>query len=212
LNANTVKIEPEFDFIGGHLCLDFVNTFGGLPLDSLSQERLTSYPDLIAWSCQASLMSDSEANHLLSKAVSAGAEAAAILDRALALREAIFRIFVAVTLDTQPTESDLVLLNRELERGMAGAQVMVTPNGYSWEWRKEQQAFDQMLGPIARSAAMLLTSDERKLVRKCACADCRWLYVDTTKNHSRQWCKSTSCGNRARVRRHREKQLIKEVE
>src|SRR3989442_8269959 len=60
-----------------------------------------------------------------------------------------------------------------------------------------------LIWPIARSAADLLTSDEqRQLVRECGAPDCLWLFLDTTKNRSRQWCSMQSCGNREKARRH----------
>ena len=210
LDSKAAAIEHEFDFVGGYLCLDFANTVGGLPPDSISQERLTSYPYLVAWSQQANLTSESEAHVLLRKAERTPVEAAAILERARAIREAIYGIFVAVARGTQPTGSDLDLFNRELERAMAGPRLMVTTDGFGWEWRKEGGAFDQMLAPVVRSAATLLTSAERQLVRQCANEDCRWLFVDTTKNHRRRWCRTAGCGNVMRVRKHREQQRSQE--
>ncbi len=211
LDSSPAAIELEFDFIGGYLCLDFANTVGGLPPASISQERLTSYRHLVAWSQQANLTSESEAQALLRKAQDAQLEATAILERARAVREAIYGIFAAVAQGKQPTTSDLELLNRELERAMAGPRVIVTTDGFGWEWRKDEAAFDHMLAPVVRSAATLLTSAERQLVRQCANApDCRWLFVDTTKNHRRKWCRTTGCGNMMRVRKYRERQRSKE--
>jgi predicted RNA-binding Zn ribbon-like protein len=210
LGANTDAVKLEFEFIGGNLSLDFTNTVGGLPPDSISQERLPHYPDLVAWSQQANLLSESEAHVLLRKAENAPAEATAIVERARATREAMHGIFVAVAHGTQPSETDMDVFNRELERAMAGAQVVVTADGFGWEWRKEVDALDQMLGAVVRSAATLLTSAERQHVRKCANDLCRWLFVDTTKNHRRQWCRTTGCGNMMRVRKHRERQRSKE--
>src|SRR5256885_1943109 len=60
-----------------------------------------------------------------------------------------------------------------------------------------------LIWSITRSAADLPTSDEqRQLVRECGAPDCLWLFVDTTKNRSRQWCSMQSCGNREKARRH----------
>jgi predicted RNA-binding Zn ribbon-like protein len=210
LDSNTITIAHEFDFIGGNLGLDFANTVGGLPPESISQERLTSYARLVAWSQQAGLTSESEAHTLLHKAESVPVEAAAILERAHVLREAIYGIFAAIALGTQPTESDLALFNRALEQGMAGAQIVIINDGFDWAWRKDASAFDHMLAPVVRSAAMLLTSAECPFVRQCANEDCRWLFVDTTKNHRRRWCRTTGCGNVMRVRKHREQQQRKE--
>src|SRR5438270_478076 len=38
---------------------------------------------------------------------------------------------------------------------------------------------------------------EERLVGRCA-----WLFLDTTKNHSRRFCTMKECGNRAKQRRH----------
>lgn len=199
-------VEHTFDFIGGYLCLDFANTVGGLPPDSPSQERLLSYPHLVAWSQQADLKSENEANDLLRMAASAPEEAARVLMRAHALREAIYGIFAAITTTTQPASSDLEVLNNELERGTAGARVAVTPEGFTWEWRQGAGQLDTMLGVVARSTATLLISAEHKLVRECANDACHWLFLDTTKNHRRRWCRANGCGNVMRVRKHRERQ------
>jgi hypothetical protein len=50
-------------------------------------------------------------------------------------------------------------------------------------------------------AASLLTSKEA-LRRIAMCKECQWLFLDTTRNHSRRWCDPADCGNRARQRRH----------
>ena len=57
--------------------------------------------------------------------------------------------------------------------------------------------------PIARSAAELLVSSDRALVKEGASDDCLWLFLDGTKNHKRRWCEMKTCGNRAKVRKHR---------
>jgi predicted RNA-binding Zn ribbon-like protein len=35
-----------------------------------------------------------------------------------------------------------------------------------------------------------------------ACGGCGWLFLDTSKNHSRRWCSMDACGNQAKARRH----------
>jgi predicted RNA-binding Zn ribbon-like protein len=39
-------------------------------------------------------------------------------------------------------------------------------------------------------------------LRRCDDDGCGWLFLDTTRNHSRRWCSSGDCGNRDRARRH----------
>jgi len=39
-------------------------------------------------------------------------------------------------------------------------------------------------------------------VSACAAEDCRWLFLDTSKNHSRRWGDMQTRGNQAKARRH----------
>ena len=38
-------------------------------------------------------------------------------------------------------------------------------------------------------------------VKACARDSCRWLFYDTTRNKSRTWCTSTTCGSREKAKR-----------
>ncbi len=195
--------QRRFEFIGGQVCLDFANTVGGIR-GGQAQETLASYADLVAWSLQAHLLTEEEVSLLLQAGQAAAGEAAAVLERAYTLREALYSIFTAFVNRVAPAPDDLDILNRELERGMAGAHIIVTVDGFALAWGSTNAALDQMLGPVARSAAHLLTSEERSRLRQCASATCGWLFLDNTKNHRRRWCTMTGCGNKARVQRHRQ--------
>jgi predicted RNA-binding Zn ribbon-like protein len=199
--------QPGFEFIGDSLAMDFANTFGGLPPDSITQDRLRSYRHLINWSYQAGLISEIVGDELLRSARSAPAEADAVLARARALRDAIRVLFTAIAMETPLNEDALKALNRELEHAMAGGWVMPSDDGFDWDWPKDESALDQMIAPVVRSAAQLLTSAaDRQLVRKCANPQCPWLFVDRTKSHRRQYCKTSGCGNTMRIRKYREGQ------
>jgi len=66
----------------------------------------TSYADLVAWSQDAGVVMEHTAQRLLKEATRRPAGAAAALERAIALREAIYRIFSAVAggRTPEPTE------------------------------------------------------------------------------------------------------------
>ncbi|WP_433042043.1 CGNR zinc finger domain-containing protein [Dactylosporangium sp. CS-033363] len=49
-------------------------------------------------------------------------------------------------------------------------------------------------------AVELLQRPDRTGLRRCDGDGCGWLFLDTTRNHSRRWCDAADCGNRARVR------------
>jgi predicted RNA-binding Zn ribbon-like protein len=42
-------------------------------------------------------------------------------------------------------------------------------------------------------------------LKACRAADCRWAFLDTSKNRSRCWCSMESCGNRAKVQAYRQR-------
>ena len=54
---------------------------------------------------------------------------------------------------------------------------------------------------LAQSAAELLTSASMEQVRACDADTCRWLFLDTSRNHTRRWCDMKVCGNRMKARR-----------
>ena len=54
---------------------------------------------------------------------------------------------------------------------------------------------------LSLSAAELMTSEQMQLLRACGSPECRWLFVDTSKNHTRRWCDMKICGNRMKARR-----------
>jgi len=48
--------------------------------------------------------------------------------------------------------------------------------------------------------------DQASRLKMCANDQCHWLFLDHSKNQSRQWCGASTCGNRERVRRFRSRQ------
>ncbi len=42
-------------------------------------------------------------------------------------------------------------------------------------------------------------------MKACKADDCRWAFLDTSKNRSRTWCSMDSCGNRAKVHAYRQR-------
>ena len=195
--------QPDWDLTAGRLELDFANTVedrpGPRPVDGL-----TSYARLVDWARAAGLLTDGAGQRLLREAAARPAEAAAVLERALVLREAIYRIFRAVADGQAPEPSGLDVLNAALAWSLPHARVVPVGDGFAWGWDRDDR-LDRMLWPIARSAADLLTSDQTSAVRECSAHDCSWLFMDTSRNGSRRWCNMQVCGNRAKARRHQQR-------
>ena len=185
------------------MCLDFTNTVGGKRGLS-TREYLNSYADFVSWCRQTDLLNATKADALLRSAARHADESGAALRRAIALREAIYRIFAALASNESPQASDLDHLNAELSTHLGRLRLASSKKRFNWTWLNSDDALDQPLGPIARSAADLLTTPYLlEQVRQCEGDTCGWLFVDSTKNHSRRWCVMSDCGNVAKVRRFR---------
>ena len=203
--ASEIEQAPLFDLSANWLCLDFVNTLDNR-LNEDIHENLNSYDDLVAWSKQAGLVTDAAAEQLLEEARRHPEEAREILLRARDSREVMYRIFLTLAEGGHPAEADLYALNAALTRTMVHARIVPHDGGFVWGWQDEERELDSLLWPVIRSAADLLTSSELEGVRVCAAEDCSWLFLDTSKNHTRRWCSMKSCGNRAKARRHYKKE------
>jgi predicted RNA-binding Zn ribbon-like protein len=211
---STQAAAAEMKLVGGRLCLDFINTVDGRKSDSTRKEsqsvnsqllgdKLGEYSDLVEWSRHSDIVTATEAERLIHASKRNTREAKNVLDRAIALREALYRICKAMMTGRGPQRADLVTVNDELLKARAHERLTHGPHGFSWELVGGEAALDRMLWSIAQSGAELFTSGDLSRLRECSGEDCGWLFEDTSKNRSRQWCDMQDCGNLAKVRRYR---------
>jgi predicted RNA-binding Zn ribbon-like protein len=194
------------------LCLSFANTVRWHASDHML-ETLHSYADLIAWAQNLRILLPQEAQGLISAAHAQPIAAANTLQRAIDLREAFYRVVVAHINAAQAQADDLACINRELSSALPHQQVGLSKRDFVWQWNTDPLLLERVLWPLARSIAELLTSPET-LARVGQCADdrgCGWLFLDTSKNHSRRWCDINDCGNRAKQRRHYQRERQQRV-
>ena len=194
----------KLELIGGHPCLDFVNTAG----DHLAEqpgEWLHTYPDLLTWSVRANLLTDEERSAALVLAGKQPRQAAEALARAIAARESIYHLLLSIIRGQQPQPGDLAEFNLALKQ--APERSRVSFEGGEYHWRPPDQGaepdLDLVLWQALWSAADLLTS-RRSLARVKLCEgdQCGWLFLDSSRNHSRRWCSMSDCGNRAKANRY----------
>ncbi len=203
-------LEKMPELIGERLCLDFANTVeprGGLGTQHTSlRDYLTSYTDLIAWCYHSQFLTEELALHLLREAAQRPDDARALWERAIALREAIYRVFWLVANHEQPSQADLDALRQEHLAAVNHSWLLKQGDKFIWQWEKDGQALDQVLWPIAHSATTLLTSEDVERIKVCPGVPgdpvlCAWLFFDTSKNRNRQWCSMADCGSIVKARR-----------
>jgi predicted RNA-binding Zn ribbon-like protein len=193
-----------FNFNSGRLCLDFANSVRARPLSDRI-ESIHSYGDLLSWARHATILTPGEAAALAEEAARRPRPAAQALTQALSVREAIYALFSAHAAGLPAPVADLQTLNRAIGRAMARSGLVANGGRFEWGWPGTPPDFDRVCCWVARSAAEVLTSRDLTFVRECAGYDCGWLFIDATKNRSRRWCDMSTCGNRAKGRRHYER-------
>ena len=199
----------NLELVGGSLCLDFVNTVSTRN-EGLRREYLTSYGELLAWGHHIGILTSEEAQALQDRAAHRPDLAAAALDRALALREVLYHIFLAIAHDRAPGKADLDAFNRALREGLSRMEIAPAGGAFAWTWAVDAGNLDRVVWPVVRSAADLLTSGNLERVRQCAGESCDWLFVDLSKNQSRRWCSMNMCGSRVKSRRYYRRKAQKE--
>ncbi|MGD8377935.1 MAG: CGNR zinc finger domain-containing protein [Acidobacteriota bacterium] len=196
----TAADQSPFEFSGGALCLDFVNTLGDRPRSE--DERLHGYDDLLRWAGEAGVLDRSARSGLARRAARRSGEAASAFRRAIALRESLFGVFAALAEGRDASRAELEALNRRLHPLLSRRKLAAGEETLRWIWSGPATAWDRPLWQVAASAAELLTSCEVPQLRECASETCSWLFVDRSRSHRRRWCDMKTCGNRAKARRH----------
>lgn len=197
--VSTVPLE------GGHLALDFVNTLGGLRDEppSPDNELLDSYEDLVVWSVRLGVISDADGDTLL-RAADADEEAARRAHtRARELRELVYAIFRPIADGAEAPEHLLDELRDAERNALASAHLAPAgadaPHGaMRWTWPPPRELADP-LRPITHAAVELLTTGPLGHLK--ICGNCRWLFLDQSRNHSRRWCSMDECGTQMKQRR-----------
>lgn len=190
---------PQFELIGGLVCLDFVNTLDDRFSDH-PKELLASYADLARFAQDAGIVSKRQADRLCAHCAQSPAAAQRVLQSAIRLREAMSEVFYAVVRGLPLPKDSLAALNGFVQQAWQHASLAPSGDRFEWQFEPAQHDLESPLWPIARSAADLLASDRLQYVRACASETCEWLFLDESKNHGRRWCDMTKCGNRAKVR------------
>jgi predicted RNA-binding Zn ribbon-like protein len=203
---NSESLLETLRLVGGRLCLDFANTIdarGGVH----PRECLRSSADLLRWSHHVGQLNEERVQRLLDEAREHATEATTGYEQALALREAIYRIFSASARGMRPAADDLALLSATYATALTHARIVHSSGGFAWAWSDEENWLDWLLWRLAMSAVELLTSPEICQVKECpGNKGCGWLFLDTSKNGSRHWCSMEGCGSRAKRQRQYERQ------
>ncbi|MEU6118987.1 CGNR zinc finger domain-containing protein [Streptomyces sp. NPDC047117] len=79
-------------------------------------------------------------------------------------------------------------------------------DGYDWHvhyFAPGASVADHLAADGGMALAFLVVAGERERLRRCEAPDCRHAFVDLSRNRSRRYCDSRTCGNRLHVAAYR---------
>lgn len=196
--SSSISSAP-FQLVGGHPALDLVNTLDWRFRASGSQELLAGYDDLLRFAAQSEILTQKQIRQVVRNGNDRAAADAVVACREL--REAAAEIFYAVVDDRTPGASQIKIVERCFKEARDHQRMAWSESRLVWEWPPSECGPDLPLWVLSISTARLLLSDDMRFLRACEKPDCRWLFLDTSKNHTRRWCDMKICGNRMKARR-----------
>jgi predicted RNA-binding Zn ribbon-like protein len=176
---------------GGTLCLDFANSVDWSSADEyVDADRtdvLRSVETLARWGRRVGLLGDEVT-----------ATSPAELARARALRDAVYRLFAAVSRHEEPVGADIELLMRGYQEAVDQASLAARDGHYQLDWSAADPRRSRYA--VATDAIKLLQDPDRlKRVTRCPGRDCGWLFLNASGR--RRWCSMSTCGSREKMRR-----------
>ncbi len=183
------------------LFVDFANTLAyerGEPV-----EHLPDIEALLAWLRDHGLISDraraAEGQRLAHDAAEAGRR----LERFRYLRALLAAVAMRLSEAERPTRDQIRQLNHVLRHGLHYHQLQVDADDARYSVAQVGDRLDQARATIAGSFASFLSEDDPTRLRVCANGGCREVFVDRSPTGRRRWCDMRTCGNQAKVARHR---------
>jgi predicted RNA-binding Zn ribbon-like protein len=183
----------------GELFVDFANTVE--LTDGRPHDHVPDGAALRAWL---------RARALASSRLSASAVEAE-LPAFRSLRDLLREITVRLAGGDRPTAAQIRRLNGVLRDGVHYHELAWDATGGRFTVGQVGNELQQARAAIAGSLAHYVADHDVHRLRVCANDGCRWVFVDRSPAGRRRWCDMRTCGNRAKVARHRARRRADEA-
>jgi predicted RNA-binding Zn ribbon-like protein len=187
------------DLIGGDAALDFINTVAGR--DRVPRDWLDGYPRLLEWAELVELLPARALRALAKKAQNEPAAAAAALERAKQLREALFALLTGLISGSAPPKAALALLREHWICGVKAHELHFGAGRVTVELGNTAGDLDLVASMVAYRMIEHVLRVPPERLRMCHGPDCAWVFIDSSKGGRRRWCDMAVCGNTAKSRR-----------
>jgi len=193
------KRERGFELIGGHSALDLANTLDWRFRNSGTEELLENYSDLVRFTKQCGLITAAESRRLLRDV--SESQGTKVIAGVRELREAVAQHLYAALQGERAPAASMKVLDACFRDAREQQRLVWTDTKLAWELPRASSLPELPLWLLSLETLELMTSDALLRLRQCSNPECRWLFLDTSKNHTRRWCDMKICGNRMKARR-----------
>ncbi len=193
-HAHDVTIDDTFDF------LNTDDTDDGFPVD-----RLPTLDAALAWFVDRGVIHGEGADRIREHVAKDPAVGERELARVRAVRSALREVAQAVVEHRPPDPTALDTVNRALHARQVIELVPSTDGCVTVDHRHVGDPVDDALARLADPIVLELTSGQPERIRQCGGDACYWFFYDTSRTQRRRWCDMSTCGNRAKAKRHRER-------
>ena len=191
---------PEpFKLHAEHPALELVNTLD-MRFSGETIELIPTYRDLLRLCTQLKLMTAQQVGRLVRIVEERTAQK--VLASTVELREALAAVLYSRIDGSKLPDGQVEILERHFHAAALHRRLVAGDPHWDWSWAGVERNAEIPLWMLAQSAADLLVSSDAEFIKDCGDPTCRWLFLDTSKNHTRRWCDMKTCGNRMKARRH----------
>lgn len=208
-----------FPMSQGHLArlqdgLDFINTdhlTGAHRHPRVHREDAHDHLDspgaALDWLSDHDLLHHEAKDQLLERYRVSTRQGVDMLERLRRLRDAMRGLVESAARNRGPDAAHLAELNRAMRTHYV-YELTPAADGVSLDHRHVGDPVDGAMARLAESVARELIQGNPERLRVCANDDCRWVFSDSSRTGQRKWCDMATCGNRAKVARHRARRRV----
>ncbi len=196
--------------VAGRPVLDLVNTISWRGDPARAQDHLLAPDDALTWAQRAGALTPTEAPVLRRHLEDRRAAGAGFLTGLHDLRSLVADTVLAPprprTGDVEPVLIEALAHSHLTTAPEARAGGAGEHTGGPHRWQVTDLDEHTVRRRLALDLLDLLTTPHGRLGR-CADLACFWVFLDTSRAQNRQWCASSDCGNRHRVRQHHQRRI-----
>jgi predicted RNA-binding Zn ribbon-like protein len=188
----------KFGFFGGHVFLDFINTYDDLS-KTRDKDALPTWETVVKWGTSVAILNKKETIILqkFSEINSTSKE----LEALYKLRELGWKVFRNIAAKKAPAKNDLASMEEVIKWSLQHASIQKDKSHYSWV--RQESFLDPALVRVKLGLALNNLLSAENLDRMNECPGCTGLFLNHGRGIGRRWCRMKTCGNRAKTNRFR---------